>query len=118
MADNDHIAQLKKGVAAWNVWRDANPNRPDLSMAWLYQADLSKVNLSEAGMFSIIWGVRLGVSFGGISVVPDTVSLSSFGLLPECQAAWQKNDANLDSPNASAIDEVERDQNDLIDLIR
>jgi hypothetical protein len=25
MANDDHIAQLKKGVAAWNAWRDENP---------------------------------------------------------------------------------------------
>jgi hypothetical protein len=30
----EHVALLKKGVAAWNAWRNENPNiRPDLSGA-------------------------------------------------------------------------------------
>jgi hypothetical protein len=42
MANPDHIAQLKKGVAGWNAWRDANPNirAPDLSNADLAEANL------------------------------------------------------------------------------
>jgi hypothetical protein len=26
MANADHTAQLRKGVAAWNAWRDENPD--------------------------------------------------------------------------------------------
>jgi hypothetical protein len=34
MANDEHVAMLKKGVAAWNEWRDKNPAiRPDLSHA-------------------------------------------------------------------------------------
>ena len=34
MANDDHIAQLKNGVAAWNAWRNENQNiRPNLSDA-------------------------------------------------------------------------------------
>jgi len=37
MANDEHVAMLKKGVAAWNAWRDENPSiLPDLS-----EADLS-----------------------------------------------------------------------------
>jgi hypothetical protein len=44
MADDDHIAQLIKGAAAWNTWRDENPDiHPDLG-----GADLTKANLSGA----------------------------------------------------------------------
>jgi len=44
MSDHDHIAQLMKGVAAWNTWRDENPDiHPDLG-----EADLTKANLSGA----------------------------------------------------------------------
>jgi len=51
MANDDHIAQLMKGVAAWNVWRDENPNiRPDLSGANLNGANLSGAKLSEANL--------------------------------------------------------------------
>jgi hypothetical protein len=32
MANDEHVAMLKRGVDAWNAWRDKNPNiRPDLS---------------------------------------------------------------------------------------
>jgi uncharacterized protein YjbI with pentapeptide repeats len=49
MANDDHVALLKKGVAAWNAWRDENSNvHPDLSGAYLFQADLSGANLSHA----------------------------------------------------------------------
>ena len=41
MANDEHVALLKKGVAAWNAWRKENPDiRPDLS-----QANLSGANL-------------------------------------------------------------------------
>jgi uncharacterized protein YjbI with pentapeptide repeats len=47
-------ALLKQGVAdvaAWNKWRDKNPNiRPDLSEANLRNAKLSKVDLSKADL--------------------------------------------------------------------
>jgi len=34
MANDDHVALLKKGVDAWHEWRRANPHiRPDLSGA-------------------------------------------------------------------------------------
>jgi uncharacterized protein YjbI with pentapeptide repeats len=56
MANDEHVALLKKGVAAWNAWRDANPSwpdeegyvLPDLSWADLSGANLSGANLSPA----------------------------------------------------------------------
>ena len=62
MANEDHIAQLKKGVATWNAWRHENPSiRPNLGGAMLRgailrgvinlsRADLTKTNLSEANL--------------------------------------------------------------------
>jgi hypothetical protein len=51
MANEDHIAQLKKGVAAWNAWREGNPDiRPDLSGANLDGADLNGAQLREANL--------------------------------------------------------------------
>lgn len=42
MANDEHVALLKKGVAAWNAWRRDNPGiRPDFS-----RADLRGVNLT------------------------------------------------------------------------
>src|SRR5215831_2726658 len=51
MADPAHVSELKKGVAAWNAWRDENPNiRPDLTRRKLWGADLSRANLSGASL--------------------------------------------------------------------
>jgi hypothetical protein len=49
MANDEHVASLKQGVAAWNKWRDANPDiKPDLRRADLRQANLSGAKLSQA----------------------------------------------------------------------
>jgi hypothetical protein len=61
MANDEHVALLKKGVDAWNAWREANNHiHPDLSgadfsgaklsLAVLVNADLSKANLSGADL--------------------------------------------------------------------
>jgi uncharacterized protein YjbI with pentapeptide repeats len=51
MANDDHIAKLKEGVAAWNAWRKENPDiRPDLSGANLKGADFSEANLEGANL--------------------------------------------------------------------
>jgi uncharacterized protein YjbI with pentapeptide repeats len=48
MPNDDHIAQLKKGVAVWNAWRDKNPTCPNLSGADVRGALLSEADLSWA----------------------------------------------------------------------
>jgi len=41
MANDEHVAMLKKGVAAGNAWRRENPDiRPDLSGAGSARAQL------------------------------------------------------------------------------
>jgi uncharacterized protein YjbI with pentapeptide repeats len=51
MANDDHIAQLKKGVDAWNTWRKENPGiSPDLSGANLMRANLNQMNLQRADL--------------------------------------------------------------------
>src|SRR5215471_12531858 len=51
MANDEHVAILKKGVTAWNAWRRENPNiRPDLGNADLSGADLSGANLASANL--------------------------------------------------------------------
>jgi hypothetical protein len=41
MANDEHVALLKRSVAAWNAWRAKNVNiRPDLGGAGLSEADL------------------------------------------------------------------------------
>jgi hypothetical protein len=49
VANNQHVALLRKGVEAWNKWRDENPNVvPDLSGENLTKAHLPLANLTEA----------------------------------------------------------------------
>ena len=76
MANEDHIAQLRKGVAAWNAWRRENPDiEPDLRKADLERwdldpplqkgaegANLSRANLSRADLPTAI---LVGTNFSG-----------------------------------------------------
>jgi uncharacterized protein YjbI with pentapeptide repeats len=52
MANDEHVRLLlKEGVAAWNVWRDENPNlRPDLSDEYLSEENLREANLRETNL--------------------------------------------------------------------
>jgi uncharacterized protein YjbI with pentapeptide repeats len=51
MANDEHVALLKKGVDAWNAWRRENPDiRPNLSGANLRGANLRGANLREADL--------------------------------------------------------------------
>jgi hypothetical protein len=51
MANPEHLAKLKEGVAAWNLWREKYPGiRPRLSGTDLGATDLSKANLSGADL--------------------------------------------------------------------
>jgi uncharacterized protein YjbI with pentapeptide repeats len=50
MPNKKHVAILKKGVRAWNAWRDESDGRADLRGAKLYRADLGSANLSGADL--------------------------------------------------------------------
>ncbi len=51
MANDEHLAILKQGVATWNQWREENPNvMPDLSGIDLVWLDLRKANLYSADL--------------------------------------------------------------------
>jgi hypothetical protein len=78
MADDNHIARLKQGVAAWNAWRDENPDSPDLRKADLRKADLSNADLRKADLsganlsqgnlkwanLPYLWRIRVGSKVG------------------------------------------------------
>jgi TIR domain/Pentapeptide repeats (8 copies) len=53
MANDEHVAILKKGVDAWNEWRRRENESlwPDLSGADLTEADLRGANLTDARLF-------------------------------------------------------------------
>jgi hypothetical protein len=49
VANEEHVAILKRGVMAWNKWREENLDvQPDLTGANLIRADLSHANLRHA----------------------------------------------------------------------
>jgi uncharacterized protein YjbI with pentapeptide repeats len=51
MANNEHVALLKQGVAAWAAWRRENPDvRPDLGEADLRKTDLRGADFSGADL--------------------------------------------------------------------
>ena len=51
MANEEHLAILRQGVAVWNAWREDNPNvRPNLVEAELSEADLKGVYLNVANL--------------------------------------------------------------------
>jgi uncharacterized protein YjbI with pentapeptide repeats len=61
MANDEQVALLKQGVAAWNTWRGENPNVvPELSGANLYGAYLRGANLTGANLSDAdLWAATL-----------------------------------------------------------
>ncbi len=62
MANKDHLAILRKGVLAWNIWRKKNPEiRPDLREANLIRAYLIRANLRGADLrYAYLIEAKLG----------------------------------------------------------
>ncbi|HJQ57066.1 MAG TPA: pentapeptide repeat-containing protein [Vineibacter sp.] len=50
MANDEHLALLQRGAAAWNAWRAQQATAPDLSGAGLRGLDLSGFDLSQADL--------------------------------------------------------------------
>ena len=50
MANDEHVAVLALGAAAWNEWRAERDETPDLSRAGLRGLDLSGFDLSGADL--------------------------------------------------------------------
>jgi hypothetical protein len=48
MANPEHVAKLKEGVKAWNAWREASAETPDLSGVKLHDVSLDLYNLQSA----------------------------------------------------------------------
>jgi hypothetical protein len=105
MANEDHIAQLKKGVAAWNAWRVENPDvRPDLFEANLFEANLSGANLSGARLVDAnliranLSGVNLrGAELGGARLMEANLSGANLsGADLQCSALVSTNLTNAD----------------------
>jgi uncharacterized protein YjbI with pentapeptide repeats len=50
MPNDEHLAVLRRGAAAWNAWRAKHDEAPDLSRAGLRGLDLSGFDLSRADL--------------------------------------------------------------------
>ena len=50
MPDDEHLAVLRRGAAAWNAWRAKHDEAPDLSRAALRGLDLGGFDLSRADL--------------------------------------------------------------------
>ena len=50
MPNDEHVAMLARGAAAWNEWRADHDETPDLSRAGLRGFDLSGFDLSSADL--------------------------------------------------------------------
>ena len=50
MPSDEHVALIRKGATAWNVWRNERDEAPDLSRAGLRGLDLSGFDLSRADL--------------------------------------------------------------------
>ena len=50
MANDEHVAMLARGAAAWNGWRADHDETPDLSRAGLRGLDLSGFKLSRTDL--------------------------------------------------------------------
>jgi uncharacterized protein YjbI with pentapeptide repeats len=75
MANDEHVALLKQGVAAWNAWRDQNPDiRPDLVKANLNGANLNRANLNGA---DLKWAVLIKADL-------ETANLTRAHLTQQC----------------------------------
>ena len=50
MPNDDHVAMVSRGAAAWNAWRAEYRETPDLSQAALRGVDLSGFDLSRVDL--------------------------------------------------------------------
>jgi Pentapeptide repeats (8 copies) len=82
MANDEHVAMLKKGVKPWNAWRDENPQvGVDLIGANLSGANLSGANLGGADLLRLLRDQSLGLGLHR----PYNVASGRGALTPRCR---------------------------------
>src|SRR6516165_5528483 len=128
MANDEHIALLKKGVDAWNAWRLKNLDIPpdlsdaNLSEARLVEANLIKANLIKAnlGSVNLVKANLSGADLRGARLVEAHLSkanlseanlsgadLGSVNLVEANLSGADLSGANLSEANLSGADLVE-----------
>lgn len=97
MTDNDYLSLIQQGVEAWNRWRGENPEvKPDLSRAYLFEADLSGFNLSNIN-FNRVCLIGANLKQANLSSANLDGAYASGANLSEANL----NGANLNSANLS-----------------
>ena len=117
MANEDHLAILRKGVEAWNQWRlDDEMVQPDLSGANLDEVDFSGANLRDADLSgaNVSWANLRGASLCKADL--SGVDLRAADLrevnLREADLRWAKlSKADLSGADLRAADLLEADLN-------
>ena len=101
MANDEHVALLKHGVAAWNAWRDENPNVliPNLQGADLHEADLKGVNLTGANLRGANFS---GANLSGANL--DKADLRGVNLIYAVLRRTDLRGAKLNKPDLSKTD--------------
>ena len=113
MANDEHIALLKKGVDAWNAWRLKNLDIPpdlsdaNLSEARLVEANLIKANLIKAnlGSVNLVEANLSGADLRGARLVEANLSGADLSGARLVEAHLSK--ANLSEANLSEANLVE-----------
>jgi uncharacterized protein YjbI with pentapeptide repeats len=80
MANDEHIAQLKKGVAGWNAWREENlDTRPNLGELDLKGANLIEANLRGAILIPEHLIDLSGANLNGANLIEANLSRTNLG---------------------------------------
>jgi Pentapeptide repeats (8 copies) len=105
MANDEHVAMLKKGVDAWNAWRHENRNiPPDLYQANLIGANLEGANLEGANLegANLSDANLAGANLGGANLSDANLYAVDLNRADLCFA--DLTGANLSGADLSAAD--------------
>jgi len=105
MTDNDYLSLIEQGVAAWNHWREKNPEvKPDLSRAYLFEANLSGFNLSDVN-FNRVCLIGANLKRANLNRANLSGAYASSANLNEANLRGADlNSANLSEANLSGAD--------------
>jgi hypothetical protein len=103
MANEEHLAILKRGVEVWNEWRMENPEiRPDLSGADLRGADLRRANL----ILAVLTGANISSAI--LFFTNFTVAILQYAVFANSELG-DTIFANTDLSLAKGLDSVRHD---------